>query len=193
MEKSSLRWNVHHWLHWKLSKWQLPVQPVMKNLSKWRHFCFSADGQAPSASATSQTHIDNQINTLTPRQSRHHFADGIFQCIFRNENVWISTKTSQKFVPEFQINNIPAMVQIMAWHQLGNKPLSEVMMVRLLTHMCVTRLQWVSQFTPFCHFPNFTLSNKCLAIEYHVHISQLLPKLSCNVSCSDTHEIWMWL
>ena len=29
-EKSSFWWNVHHWLHWKLSKWQLPVQPVMK-------------------------------------------------------------------------------------------------------------------------------------------------------------------
>ena len=41
MEKSSFWWNVHHWLHWKLSKWQLPVQPVMKISSKWRHFCFS--------------------------------------------------------------------------------------------------------------------------------------------------------
>ena len=40
-EKSSFWWNVHHWLHWKLSKWQLPVQPVMKISSKWRHFCFS--------------------------------------------------------------------------------------------------------------------------------------------------------
>ena len=40
-EKSSFWWNVHHWLHWKLSKWQLPVQPVMKMSSKWRHLCFS--------------------------------------------------------------------------------------------------------------------------------------------------------
>ena len=40
-EKSSFWWNVHHWLHCKLSKWQLPVQPVMKISSKWRHFCFS--------------------------------------------------------------------------------------------------------------------------------------------------------
>ena len=29
-EMSSFLWNYHHWLHWKLSKWQLPVQPVMK-------------------------------------------------------------------------------------------------------------------------------------------------------------------
>ena len=37
-------WNFHHWLHWKLSFWQLPVQPVMKILSKWQHFCFSVPG-----------------------------------------------------------------------------------------------------------------------------------------------------
>ena len=30
-----------HWLHWKLSKWQLPMQPVMKILSKWWHSHFS--------------------------------------------------------------------------------------------------------------------------------------------------------
>ena len=32
--------NFHHWLHWKLSFWQLPVQPVMKILSKL-HLCVS--------------------------------------------------------------------------------------------------------------------------------------------------------
>ena len=39
---SSFWWNFHHWLHWKLSFWQLSVQPVMKISSKWRHFRFSA-------------------------------------------------------------------------------------------------------------------------------------------------------
>ena len=39
-EMSSFWWNSHHWLHWKLSKWQFPVQPVMKILSKW-HFHLS--------------------------------------------------------------------------------------------------------------------------------------------------------
>ena len=33
----SFWWNFHHWLYWKLSKWQLPEQPVMKISSKWRH------------------------------------------------------------------------------------------------------------------------------------------------------------
>ena len=31
----------------------------------------------------------------------------------------------------------------MAWRRPGDKPLSEPMMVRLLTHICVTRPQWV--------------------------------------------------
>ena len=39
---SSIWRNFNHWLHWKLSFWQLPVQPVMKISSKWRHFRFSA-------------------------------------------------------------------------------------------------------------------------------------------------------
>ena len=37
---SSFWWNFYHWLHWKLSFWQLVVQPVMKISSKW-HFHFS--------------------------------------------------------------------------------------------------------------------------------------------------------
>ena len=31
-------WNFHYWLHWKLSKWQLSMQPVMKMSSKWHLF-----------------------------------------------------------------------------------------------------------------------------------------------------------
>ena len=41
-----------------------------------------------------------------------------------------------------------ALVQIMAWRRPGDKPLSGPMMVRLPTHICVTRPQWVNSFTP---------------------------------------------
>ena len=68
-----------------------------------------------------------------------------FKCIFLKENVWISIKISLKFVPTGPINNIPALVQIMAWRRPGDKPLSEPMMVNLLTHICVSRPQWVKQ------------------------------------------------
>ena len=37
----SFSWNFHQWLHWKLSKWQLSVQPVMKISSKWWRLRFS--------------------------------------------------------------------------------------------------------------------------------------------------------
>ena len=76
-----------------------------------------------------------------PEQNGQHFADDIFQHIYFNENVWISINFSLKFVSRCPINNIPALVQIMAWRRPGDKPLSEPMMFILLTHICVTRPQ----------------------------------------------------
>ena len=83
------------------------------------------------------------FNTLRPRQNGHHFPDDTFKRIFLNENIRISIKISLKFVPMGPFNNNPALVQIMAWRLSGDKPLSEAMMVSLLTHTCVTRPQWV--------------------------------------------------
>ena len=81
------------------------------------------------------------FNTLRPRQNGRCFADGTFKRIFLNENVRISIKIALKFVPKGPINNVPALVQIMAWRRSGDKPLSEPMMVSLLTHIFVARLQ----------------------------------------------------
>ena len=83
------------------------------------------------------------LKTLRPGQNGRRFADDTFKRIFLNENVWISIKISLKFVPNGPINNIPALVQIMAWHRSGDKPLYEPMMVSLPTHICVTWPQWV--------------------------------------------------
>ena len=69
------------------------------------------------------------VNTLRQRQSGCHFPDDIFKCIFLNGNVWISIKISPNFVPNGPMNNIPTLVQIMAWRRPGNKPSSEPMMV----------------------------------------------------------------
>ena len=74
-----------------------------------------------------------------------HFTDDIFKWTFLNEDIWISLNMSLKFVPRAPpINNIPSLVQIMAWRLPGDKPLSEPMMVSLLTPICVTRPQWVN-------------------------------------------------
>ena len=74
---------------------------------------------------------NSPINTLKRRQNYRNFADDIFNYIFLNENVWISQNISLKFVPKVRINNIRALVQIMAWRRPGDKPLSEPMMVSL--------------------------------------------------------------
>ena len=92
------------------------------------------------------------INTLRPRQNGRHFADDIFKRISLNENILIPIKISLTFVPKGSINNIPALVQIMAWRRPGDKPLSEPMMVKLPTHICVTRPQWVK-----CHYNHVQL------------------------------------
>ena len=88
-----------------------------------------------------------RLNTLRPRQNGCLFADDIFKRIFNNENVWISMKFLQKFVTKSPINNIPALVQIMAWRRPGDKPLSEPMMVSL-TFMF---LSWYYQSLLHCN------------------------------------------
>ena len=93
---------------------------------------------------TSERELIVQFNTLRPRQNGRHFPDESFKWIFLNENVWILIEISLKFVPRCPINNIPALVQMMAWCRSGDKPLSEPMMVNFLTHMCVTRPQWLN-------------------------------------------------
>ena len=65
------------------------------------------------------------VNSLRPRQNGCHFPDNVYKWIFLNENVWISLKISLTFVPKVPINDIPALVQIMAWRRTGVKPLSE--------------------------------------------------------------------
>ena len=47
-----------------------------------------------------------------------------------DEKICISIKISRKFVPKGQIDNNPALIKIMAWHRIGDKPLSEPMLTR---------------------------------------------------------------
>ena len=56
----------------------------------------------------------------------------ILKHFFCFENVWIVKNFLLKFVPKGSINNIPALVQVIAWHRPGDKPLSEPMMFSLL-------------------------------------------------------------
>ena len=105
------------------------------------------------------------FNTLRPTQNGRHFRDAIFKCIFFNENVWICLNILLKFVPKVKSNNITTLIQKVAWHRPGNKPLSEPMMASLLTHICVTLPQWVElsfEFNPY----NFAHLECCDVISY---------------------------
>ena len=109
----------------------------------------------------------DSVNTLWPRQNGRNFADNIFKWIFLNENVWILIKISLKFVPQGPINNIPALDQIMAWRRQGDKPLSGPMMVKLPTHICFTRPQWVkaSWITLICQVRDNNICQMRLVID----------------------------
>ena len=110
------------------------------------------------------------LYTLRPRQNGRHFTYDTFKRIFLNETFRISIKISLKFVPKGPINNIPALVQVMAWRWSGDKPLSEPVMVILLTHICVTRPQWVNTLKlkqNRCHFADVF---KCIFMNEKVSI-----------------------
>ena len=54
----------------------------------------------------------------------------IFKCIFLNEKDIILIKISLKFFPRSPIAKKPALVHVMAWPRIGDKPLPEPMMVQ---------------------------------------------------------------
>ena len=56
----------------------------------------------------------------------------ILERIFLNKNGRISIQISLKFVPKSPIDNKPALVQVMAWHRTGDKPLPEPMMTQFI-------------------------------------------------------------
>ena len=85
----------------------------------------------------------DELNTLRPGPG-YRFPDDIFKYIFLNENIWISIEISLRFVLKGSINNVQALVQIMAWRRPGDKSLSEPMMISLPPHICATRPQWVN-------------------------------------------------
>ena len=96
-------------------------------------FFFNQEADSPLVffalltSSYSYTHCSISLNTLRPRQNGRHFPDDIFKVIFFYGNCFILIKISLKFVPCALFDNIPALVQIMAWRRSGDKPLSEPM------------------------------------------------------------------
>ena len=104
----------------------------------------------------------------------------IVNCTLRNKFQWNFNQNTKLFIHEKASENIVCkMTAILSrGDELSAKPGRG--------HY----LGWglLRRFPPFRYFPNFSTSPKhMLAIEYHVHIWQVSPQLSCG----DTCQIWM--
>ena len=88
-----------------------------------------------------------------------HFADDVFKYIFWMKIHEFRVKFHWSLFLIVQLTsinipiNIPALVRIMAWRWPGDKPLFEPTMVKLPTHICVTRPQWVNKEQNGRHLP----------------------------------------
>ena len=58
------------------------------------------------------------VNTLSPEQNVSHFAHNIYKWILLNENYYILTQISIKCDCKGTVDDIWALVQVMAWHRI---------------------------------------------------------------------------
>ena len=69
------------------------------------------------------TLLSTKALNLRSGQNGQHFPEDIFKCTFCNGNVSTSKTIWLKFVLKGPVNNIPSLVQMMAWRWPGDKPL----------------------------------------------------------------------
>ena len=127
-------------IHWRRLQW-------IPRLSIWRLFRFWDDDMKPTLHDTkiAWVHLCHLLFTGAEAALSYWDWDKMaanLQTTLSNVFSWM-IEISLRFVPMGPINNIPALVQIMAWRRPGDKPLSEPMMVTLATYLCVTRSKWV--------------------------------------------------
>ena len=81
-----------------------------------------------------------------PGQNVHNFADNIFRWNFVNEKPCIfQIEISLEFVPKGPIDNKSALVHVMAWRQIIDKPYLNQCWPSSLTQICGTKGRWVKQ------------------------------------------------
>ena len=68
---------------------------------------------------------DISFNTLRPRLTYHHLQTTFSNAFVLNENIWIKIEIPLRFVPKGPLDNYPALVLIMPWRRITDKPLSE--------------------------------------------------------------------
>ena len=71
-----------------------------------------------------------QYLTHLPLDKMAVISQTMFSDAISSEKFCILIKISPKFVPKGPIDNNPAMVWLVTWHRIGNKPLSEPMLTQ---------------------------------------------------------------
>ena len=109
-----------------------------RNLAKiqFSHFLFLSIQIYPSEIFVEHNSMKAGVCTKShsspPGQNDCHFAGAIFKCIFMNGRFCIFIQITLKFVPKGQIDNRPALVQVMAWRRTGDKPLPGSMVTQFI-------------------------------------------------------------
>ena len=85
------------------------------------------DKEAHKVEAFSGNH---QLTNL-PRNKMAAFLQTIFQMYFREEKLYILVQNSLKFISNGPRDNNAALVKIMDWRRIGDKPSSEPMLTWL--------------------------------------------------------------
>ena len=147
-------WSPTQTFIWSRSLWQMKTKMVLLNrVLFWGWWCKLNDNiiycnldsyiyQQAYVRYIWLSGAGHGINILGSKQNSRHFADDIFICIFLYEN-WIFNQISLKFVPKRAIDHTWYTNTGLDWRRIDAKPLSEPMMVFLLTHICATRPQCV--------------------------------------------------
>ena len=132
-----------------------------------------------------------------------------------NENVWNSITISLKCVPECPINNIPTLVQIMAWRRPGDKALTDQLGLaywRIYTSLGLSELIKHFKYFLFAYFSSVLTDNANRMILYYVWPSRqyhqifyfrfmseisiisvcILPSMLCNACLGAQHLSIEW-
>ena len=131
------------------------------------------------------------VNTLRPRQNGRHLPDGIFECIFLNENLGISISISLKFVPRGSINNNPLLVLIVTfwifiYHEIWillNIFLYETIELFILWHVWrYSGVLWVNSCPPLTRLHQRQSCMSGQALLHHWLCNQKHPWGICSCS-----------
>ena len=139
------------------------------------------------------------VKKSPPFHKRH------FNCIFMNENLYILIRISQKCVPKGQIDCRSVLVQVMACHRIGDKPLAGPMLTQYTDAYMQQKGRWLNEFLckPYIFFAQLTLP-----FLYHISIASVhicpafhlrictIDNPQCKIFFQQVHSDkrqWPWL